>query len=123
MGNIFYWAQVLEALDILVWVILVGILIVLLIMFLVYAFDPPYDEEDKNKIKTWMIRCIKTSLVLALIITFVPTKRTFLLNTGAHAVERMYNNNEQLQELPENTLNLLNEYIKTITEELKDDQE
>ena len=123
MGNIFYWAQVLEALNILVWVILVGILIVLLIIFLVYAFDPPYSEEDKNKIKTWMIRCIKTSLVLALIITFVPTKRTFLLNTGVHAVERMYNNNEQLQELPENTLNLLNEYIKTITEELKDDQE
>jgi hypothetical protein len=43
--------------------------------------------------------------------------------SGGRAIDNAINASPEIKELPENTLMLLNEYIKTATENIKKDKE
>lgn len=57
--------------------------------------------------------------VALLITVFTPTKQTYLFMCGGAAVDSIVEDNPEVKELPGNTLNLLNEYIKLETEKIK----
>lgn len=126
MEKVFYLANVLGGLE----VVLVTFFIVSLIIFAVWIafylaeyFDYSPDEDELKRYGKGVLLFFIVSIILSLATVFIPNKETYLLMQGSKAVEQMYNKSETLQELPKNTVNLLNEYVKTLTEELKEAQE
>ena len=125
MEKVFYWANVLDGLE----AILITFLIISLIIFAVWitlylaevSDYRPYDDDIRRFGKGALLSFI-VSVILSLATIFIPNKETYLLIQGSKAIEQMYNKSETLQELPKNTVNLLNEYVKTLTEELKEAQ-
>ena len=113
MEKLFYFAQIFEGINVLVIIGIVFSVIVLLYCFIQYC-----DDEFTNKVR---ITCKKgwIGLIISiLLVVFIPTKRTFLFMMGGRAVDSIISNNPEIKELPGNTLNLLNEYIKVETEKL-----
>ena len=123
MEKVFYWANVLGGLK----AVLVVFLIVSVVVFAFWlgfylseVFDPVSNEDKIKHYRKGTLLSFAISIVLSLGIVFIPNKETYLLIQGSKAVEQMYNKSETLQELPKNTVNLLNEYIKTLTKELSE---
>ena len=116
MEKLFYFSNVLDGLNTLfvVLMILAGISAV---AFLIFAISE-YDEDDVKKYVKATIASVVVFFVSILGIIFVPDKKTYLLMKGGKAVDVAIENNEEIRDIPENTLNLLNEYIKTVTNEL-----
>ena len=123
MENIFYIANVLNGIQTFLTTFLVlsiGFTIACFIGTLVYT-DAIYEDEVK------MFKVFKKSFFISIIIIiisslcmiFVPDKKTYLLMTGAKVVEQTIENNPTIKEIPINTLDLLNEYIKEETKKLK----
>ena len=123
MGHIFYLANVLGAFSTLFKVFMVlGLCFTLFLIVgaIVEAHESGKDDEDAVLIKKWAIRCGIVFIVSGLGYIFVPDKDTYLLMKGGEIVEEAYKNSSDLQELPKNTAEFLNEYVKTLTKELKD---
>ena len=126
MEKVFYWANVLGVLEVVLITFLVVSLIVFtfwIVFYMAEAFDYSPDEDELKRYGKGALVSFIVCAVLSLATIFIPNKETYLLMQGSKAVEQMYNNSETLQELPKNTVNLLNEYVKTLTEELKEAQE
>jgi hypothetical protein len=51
-------------------------------------------------------------------VVFIPEKKTFLFMVGGKAVDTLVDKTN-IEEIPGNTINLLNEYIKAETEGIK----
>lgn len=120
MEKIFYLAQILGGLNTVSIVLLVCSFILLITTLIVWAIgfcecDSDLTNASKKLIKPAVIGII----VGALLNIFVPSKETFLFMVGGKVVDSAIANKPEIKELPENTLNLLNEYIKTATEKLK----
>ena len=123
MERIFYLADILGAFSTLfeVFIILCLCFTIFLISFAVIAaHESGKDSEDAMLLKKWAIRCGIVFIVSGLGYIFIPDKNTYLLMKGGQIVEEAYKNSSDLQELPKNTAEFLNEYIKTLTKELKD---
>lgn len=76
--------------------------------------DPGYPSMTKG------LHLFLTMLVVGAIITvFVPDKKTYLFMKGGQYVDTLVEDNPDVKELPSNTINLINEYIKAETESVK----
>lgn len=120
MEKIFYLAQIFGGLNTVSIVLLVCSFILLITTLIVWAIgfcecDSDLTNASKKLIKPAVIGII----VGALLNIFVPSKETFLFMVGGKVVDSAIANKPEIKELPENTLNLLNKYIKTATEKLK----
>lgn len=96
--------------------------IIATIVFLIYTIDS-YTNYGKDEDTSFYKKCTILSAIIAIVATiivaFTPSRETYLLMKGGAVVDKAITNNGELKEIPENTLNLLNEYIKTVTGELK----
>lgn len=119
MEKIFYLAQVFNGLNTLGIVFLVVFTIALVVcMPLKYSM---YDENDKEWeiLSTWIKRSWWMVAISSMLVIFVPEKKTFLFMVGGKAVDELVDNTD-IEEVPNNTINLLNEYIKAETEKVRE---
>ena len=123
MEHIFYLANVLGALSTLFKVFMVlGLCFALFLICGAVIEGHNYGKDDEGAVllKKLAIRCGIIFIVSGLGYIFVPDKDTYLLMKGGEIVEEAYKNSSDLQELPGNTAEFLNEYVKTLTKELKE---
>ena len=117
MERLFYLAHVFDSL----WTIGLISLIVSMIAIVVFIIgkccEYNTDEEDANITKL-IKRCISIIVVSIVVLVFCPNKKTFLFMMGGKAVDELVDKTN-IEELPGNTVELLNEYIKTETEKVK----
>ena len=119
MEKIFYLAQVFNGLNTLGIVFLVVFTLALVVcMPLKYSM---YDENDKEWeiLSTWIKRSWWMVAISSMLVIFVPEKKTFLFMVGGKAVDELVDNTD-IEEVPNNTINLLNEYIKAETEKVRE---
>ena len=122
MEKIFYLAQVFDGLHIVGIVFLVLAAIALCFLF-PFKYITLYDGYDRAKEKSeiysrWIRRCWWIFSIGLIITVFVPEKKTFLFMVGGKAVDTLIEKTD-IEEIPGNTINLLNEYIKAETENVK----
>lgn len=129
MGNIFYFAKVFGGLNtaFAVFMILAGIISVILIIgWFIEANDLDENDEDEARVKHVWYKGMVTALIIFFVSIFgnifVPDSKTYLLMVGGSAVEKAIENNSEVEEIPKNTLILLNEYIKSETNKLKKEE-
>lgn len=119
MEKIFYLAQVFNGLNTLGIVFLVVFTLALVVcMPLKYSM---YDENDKEWeiLSTWIKRSWWMVAISSMLVIFVPEKKTFLFMVGGKAVDELVDHTD-IEEVPNNTINLLNEYIKAETEKVRE---
>lgn len=127
MEKIFYLAQVFGTLSTLCSIFLllscIGLGGSIIIYFLSVHDRNKYGDNFDEDVKI-SSKIIKWSIPLVVLFTlgsiFIPSKSTYLFMVGGKVVDNAVEKNQELEELPTNTLNLLNEYIKIKTEELDD---
>ena len=129
MGNIFYFAKVFNGLNIAftVFMILAGIIsLVLIAGWFIGSNDFDEDDEDEARVKRVWHKSMITALIIFFVSIFgnifVPDDKTYLLMVGGNAVEKAIEKNPEVEEIPKNTLILLNEYIKSETDKLKEEE-
>ena len=120
----FYLAQIFEGLYTLMCVIF-GVCLAAAFIFMMLgctsAVEDKDDEDAKkyfHKMRVWGA----TALIGFLGMIFVPKKQTYLFMVGGRVVDEAVMANPEIKELPSNTLNLLNEYIKIETEKVREKQ-
>lgn len=134
MEKLFYLAQVIGGIHTLFGVVLsVGCVLAIVVSINAIADADEYDtgpkyEKEEHLIsykvtKKWAYRLWFIVLISALVTIFVPSKRTYLFMVGGQVVDKAIEQKPEVKELPGNTLELLNEYIKTSTENLKENKE
>lgn len=133
MEKLFYYAQVIGGLHILFSVICVigGFAAVCTTIGAIYTAreaddDDYYSVSERQEllltyknVRKWAVRlwCILVVAVMGNI--FIPTKQTFLFMVGGRAVDNMIENKPEIKEIPGNTFELLNEYIKAETDKIR----
>ena len=123
MEQIFYLANVLGALSKIFTIFFAISLIATIFLIIgtgVNTHDCGKDDEDTIMLRKWAVRSSVILIISLLGHIFIPNKDTYLLMKGGQIVEDAYRNSSDLQELPKNTAEFLNEYVKTRTKELKD---
>lgn len=122
MEKIFYTAQVFEGLYILMCVIF-GVCLATAFALMLFGYcSKVEDKEDEtakkyfHKMRVWGA----AALIGVLGMIFMPTKQTYIFMVGGRAVDEAISVNPEIKELPNNTLNLLNEYIKLETEKVRE---
>lgn len=119
MERIFYLAQVFGGLNTLC-VVLVSLLTTTFIFVVIGVIASKNEGDEIPKEVTKMFRTILLIIFISILgVIFIPTKKTFLFMVGSRAVDSIVEENPKVKELPENTINLLNEYIKAETEKVK----
>lgn len=133
MEKIFYSAQVIGGLHTMFSIIL-GVCMVAALFVTIGAivnaadYDDAVDRRRNNAEESlWGYRVFKkwatilwvVVLFSACVKIFVPNKQTFLFMVGGAVVDNAIEHKPEIKELPENTLNLLNEYIKEATENVR----
>ena len=120
MEKIFYFAQVCNGLSNLSIILLIVCGITLLISSVFYFSAKGTRDEDAEKISGRICKISAPIVIIAaLMVIFVPNKQTFLFMAGGHVVDSIVDDHPEVKEIPGNTLDLLNEYIKTATADLK----
>ena len=119
MESIFYFAQLFSGLN------TVSILAIIFgflgstIFLMEGVVDYTNTENERSIFRKWA----KKSFIILLIgifgTVFIPSKETYLFMIGGKVVDNIVKDNPQVKEIPGNTLDLLNEYIKTKTEDLR----
>ena len=123
MEKIFYLANAFNGLSklcTLFFVISLLACIVLIIATCVQETEYGKDDDIAIVCKKWAVRTGVLLIISFIGQVLVPDKETYILMKGGQIVEEAYNNSETLQELPKNTAEFLNEYVKTLTKELKE---
>lgn len=125
MERIFYFGHVFNSLNILCAIILVISSIVSVVFIcLGLAEADEYGKDDKDA-KNYLYvgkRAIIALLISALGLVFCPTKQTYLFMMGGRVVDQAITKNPDIKQIPANTLDLLNEYIKLETEKVRERQ-
>lgn len=119
MEKIFYLAQVFNGLNTL-GIVLIVVFTVALAVFIPVKycnFDP--EDHEWNALTKWIKRSWWIVFIASLLVIFVPEKKTFLFMVGGKAVDSLVDHTD-IEEVPSNTINLLNEYIKAETERVKE---
>lgn len=120
MEKLFYLAQILGGLNTVFKILLVCSFILLFTALISWGIASCDLDEGMEKCSKKLIKPALIGIIVgALLNIFVPSKETFLFMVGGKVVDSAIANKPEIKELPENTLNLLNEYIKTATEQLK----
>lgn len=120
MEKIFYFAQVCNSLSNLSIVLLIVFGITLLISSIFYICAKGDCDDDAAEISGRVCKISAPIVIIAaLMAIFVPNKKTFLFMVGGRVVDSIVDDHPEVKEIPGNTLDLLNEYIKTATTDLK----
>lgn len=128
MERVFYYAQIIDGLNTL-FSFVCGACGIAAIYLSVAAFVIYYDANDQESLikckslRRWAIRVWSILAVAIVGIIFIPTKQTFLFMVGGHAVDSMIERHPGIKDIPGNTLDLLNEYIKAETEKIRRKQD
>ena len=119
MEKIFYLAQVFNGLNTLgiVFTVMAAVALCVCIPLKYTCYDA--ECEEWNLLSKWIRRCWWILLVSCLLIIFVPERKTFLFMVGGKAVDELVEHTD-IEEVPGNTVNLLNEYIKAETEKVRE---
>lgn len=124
MEKIFYFAQLFGSINTLATVLLVISIIAGIFIGLWFLFEGwSFDEQESlifKKMSKWVISIF---IVGSLGIIFCPTKQTYLFMVGGRVVDELVENNPTIKEIPGNTIDLLNEYIKLETEKIRNKRE
>ena len=127
MEKLFYFAKVFDGLNTVGIVFMVIAAIVLCILIpckyvtkYEYSYGGKSDaREDKvNSCSRWICRCWWILSIGIILTIFVPDKKTFLFMVGGKAVDTLVDKTD-IEEIPGNTINLLNEYIKAETDGIR----
>lgn len=127
MEKLFYFAKVcggLNTIGIAFVVIAAIVLCVLIPCKYVTKYEYSYggknnETEDKvNSFSRWIRRCWWILSIGIVLTIFVPDKKTFLFMVGGKAVDTLVDKTN-IEEIPGNTIDLLNEYIKAETEGIR----
>ena len=122
MEKIFYLAQVVNGLSTVFTVFLIISSVISVILLIGYACE----KSEGNKEADSLLKIVKKVLVVFIIslvgAVFVPSKETFLFMVGGSVVDQAMEHKPEIKELPENTLELLNEYIKTATDKVREEK-
>ena len=123
MEKLFYLAQVFDGLNTVGIVFLVISAIALLTLIIAkyvnkYEYEVGEDDEDIKIFSKWIRRCWWILIFSIIFTVFIPEKKTFLFMIGGKAVDTLVDKTD-IEEIPGNTINLLNEYIKAETENVK----
>lgn len=120
MEKIFYLAQVFGTLNTIGRIILC---ISMAVFFVTAALSADFSiENNKEGLKRAKAVCKVAFIFLALslsLASFVPSKETYLLMVGGKVVDSVIEQNPSVKDLPGNTLQLLNEYIVSKTEGIR----
>jgi hypothetical protein len=117
MEKIFYLAQIFGALRSIGTILLVISAIALLILFT--AFCDNTNCQDNEEYRNFCKMAFISLIIGFLAVCFVPSKETYLLMVGGRVVDSAIEQNPSVKELPGNTLQLLNEYIISKTEDVR----
>ena len=111
MGNIFYLASILDNIKVLsIIALIVGIAFILGVGIAYLVEGEFFDDGEKIRYKRLLKTGFITTIVSALVVTFVPDEKTYYLMKGADALEEVANN-EKVQEVAGKTLELFNQYL------------
>ena len=115
MSKIFYLAQIFNALHTLGTVIFAfGLAAVIMLGIALMV------EDGSDDIKTGFKFSLVVTILGLLATVFVPTRETYLFMKAGDGVEQFVNSSDSAKELPSNTIDLLNEYIKAETAKVKE---
>ena len=93
------------------------------VRYVYYNFEH-IDFNDEVKKAAKVLKAAIAPLIIGLLLTTsVPSKQTYLFMVGGRVVDSAVDSNPEIKELPANTLNLLNEYIKQKTDDLYQEKE
>lgn len=109
MEKFLYLLQVADAFNVLAWVI-VGISGFLGIFCLITILVG-LDDEIKLAKKS-LKPCIIVASIALLLGIFLPTRKTLILMAGGKIIDQTIQNNPKIKEIPSNTIDLVNEYLK-----------
>jgi hypothetical protein len=116
MEKIFYLAQIFGAINTFS-AILIGLSLFALLCLVIWYFGEgyyapsEYDEEDAKVCKKWIKTSVIVTAVAALVLTFTPSKRTYIFMVGGHALEEIAHS-EKVQERAGKTIDLLDQYLE-----------
>lgn len=120
MEKIFYFAQVCNGLSNFSIVLLIVSGVALFFSIVGYINAKVECDDHAEEISGTTCKVFAPIVIIAaLMVIFVPTKQTFLFMVGGHVVDSIVDDHPEVKEIPGNTLDLLNEYIKTATADLK----
>ena len=120
MEKIFYLAQVFGTLNAVGHVVFILFTLIFCITACVYfGFRADDDEDGANTAKS-ASKVSFVAVIIGLLLTcFVPSKETYLFMVGGKVVDSAIEQNPSVKDLPGNTLQLLNEYIVSKTEGIR----
>ena len=118
MEKLFYLAKVFDGLNTVgtVFLVITAILLCFLIPMKYYCYDE--DDNEWSTMSKWIRRCWTVLIISLTFVIFIPDKKTFLFMVGGKAVDTLVEKTD-IEEIPGNTIDLLNEYIKVETENVK----
>lgn len=121
MEKIFYLAQVFGAINRLAILFLFIGLVGTIIPAGFYLSDE-VNDKDRTILKKIIKFCLASLIIGISCIIFVPKEKTYLFMVGGRYIDSVVSENPEIQELPKNTIELLNEYIKSETENLRKEE-
>lgn len=122
MERIFYLGQVVQGINALMCVAF-GVGLALVVITGAIGLNLYYEDDDEvaaKRLWSWMRRFIVISFIGCLGMIFIPSKQTFMFMVGGKVVDNAIQDKPEIKELPSNTLDLLNEYIKAETEKVRE---
>lgn len=123
MEKIFYLAQIFNSLHWIAIILTAIAIAAILITLTKIDCDFSFDEDELIHFKKTIRYIVITFCIGLLGLTFCPTKQTYLFMVGSRTIEDVIENNSTLKEVPGNTIDLLNEYIKLETEKIRNKKE
>lgn len=123
MEKIFYFAQVFNGINTLSIILIVVSIVSIFILGSCLICEISLDEDIVLGLKRALKHSIITCIIGALGLVFCPTKQTYLFMVGGRVVNELVENNPTIKEIPGNTIDLLNEYIKLETEKIRNKRE
>lgn len=126
MEKIFYFAQVLSGLNVL-FVISAIVLGIASLVLTIGVYGDGFGLSNEPPMQVAKLKSITKKVILVAVLSvlsaiFVPSKKTYLFMVGGRYIDSVISENPEIQELPKNTIELLNEYIKAETEKLREEK-
>ena len=128
MEKIFYLAQVMDGIRT---IAIIALAVCGLFAFIGCIICSCNDTDEYGSLKDndllfpkWIKKTLPRWLIMvafaALTLIFVPNKRTYLFMVAGRGIDNVVSSNPGIKDIPANTLELLNEYIKLETEEIRE---
>ena len=122
MEKIFYIAHILDTLNtflIIFWVVAMLAFAVFFVEMIIEYDSYGKNSDDFKLYQKGTLWSLLAGIILGCGTIVTPDKDTYLLMMGGRVVDYTVNHNPEIKEIPENTISLVNEYLKTVTNELK----